>query len=135
MPKPIIEIDGVRFNTLDSFWDEISARLIPGARWGRNFDAFNDILRGGFGSPTGGFRFRWVNFQQSREALGYTETIHWLENKIQRCHPGSVALVKQELEAARHGEGPTVADIILDIIRIHGPGGSEEGDGVELELV
>ena len=135
MPKPIIEIDGVRFNTLDSFWDEISARLIPGARWGRNFDAFNDILRGGFGTPTGGFRFRWVNFQESRDTLGYTETIHWLENKIQRCHPDSVALVKQELEAARHGEGPTVADIILDIIRIHGPSGSEEGDGIELELV
>jgi len=135
MLKPIIEIDGARFNTLDSFWDEISARLIPGARWGHNFDAFNDILRGGFGTPTGGFRFRWVNFQESRDALGYTETIHWLENKIQRCHPDSVARVKQELEAARHGEGPTVADIIVDIIRIHCPGGNEEDDGIVLELV
>ena len=135
MLKPIIEIDGARFNTLGSFWDEISARLILGARWGRNFDAFNDILRGGFGTPTGGFRLRWVNFQRSREALGYTETIHWLETKIQHCHLDNVELVKQEIEAARHGEGPTLADIIVDIIRIHGPGGSDEADGIELELV
>ena len=135
MLKPIIEIDGARFNTLDSFWDEISTRLIPGAKWGRNFDAFNDILRGGFGTPAGGFRLRWANFQRSRDALGYTETIHWLENKIQRCHPDNVELVKQDIEAARRGQGPTVADIIVDIIRIHGPGGNEEGDGVELELV
>jgi len=34
----------------------------------------------------------------------------------------------------QRGEGPTVADIITDIIRIHGPGGAEEDDGVELEL-
>ena len=135
MPKPIIEIDGARFNTLDSFWDEISARLIPGASWGRNFDAFNDLLTGGVGTPGGGFRLRWVNFQRSREALGYTETIHWLENKIQSCHPGNVELVKKEIDAARHGEGPTVADMIVDILRIHGPGGNEEDDGIELELV
>ena len=27
MPKPIIEIDGSRFETLDDFWEEVSARL------------------------------------------------------------------------------------------------------------
>jgi len=102
---------------------------------GPQFRCFNDILRGGFGTPAGGFRLRWINFQRSREALGCAETIHWLENKIQRCHPDNVELVKQEIEAARHGEGPTVADIIVDIIRIHCPGGNEEDDGIELELV
>jgi RNAse (barnase) inhibitor barstar len=134
MLKPIIEIDGSRFDTLNGFWEEISVRLIPGARWGRNFDAFNDILREGFGTPQGGFRLRWVNFQWSVEALGYPETIRWLENKIQHCHPDSVEFVKREIEAARGAEGPTLADIITDIIRIHGPGGVEEDDGIELEL-
>jgi RNAse (barnase) inhibitor barstar len=132
--KPIIEIDGTRFHTLDGFWNEISTRLIPAARWGRNFDAFNDILRGGFGTPEGGFTLRWVNFQRSREALGCAETVRWLEKKIQHCHPDNVGLVEQDLEAARRGEGPTVADIIVGTIRIHGPGGDEADDGVELEL-
>ena len=75
MPKPTIEIDGSRFDSLSGFWDEISARVIPGAAWGRNLDAFDDILRSGFGTPKGGFRLRWVNFERSREALGYPETI------------------------------------------------------------
>jgi RNAse (barnase) inhibitor barstar len=135
MPKPIIEIDGSRFDTLEDFWEEISARLIPGAMWGRNFDAFNDILRGGFGTPEGGFRLRWINFQRSRANLGYPETIRWLEEKAQRCHQSNVLSVKRDIETARRGEGQTVADIIIDIIRIHGPCGDEEEDGVELELV
>jgi hypothetical protein len=42
--------------------------------------------------------------------------------------------VKKDIEAARRGEGQTVAEIIVEIIRCHGPGGSEEEDGVELEL-
>jgi hypothetical protein len=41
---------------------------------------------------------------------------------------------QREIEAAQGGEGPTVVDIITDIIRIHGPGGAEEEDGIELEL-
>jgi len=90
MPKPIIEIDGSRFKTLDDFWEEISACLIPGARWGRNFDAFNDILRGGFGTPEGGFRLKWLNFQISRRNLSYPETIGWLENKAQSCHQSNI---------------------------------------------
>jgi len=43
--------------------------------------------------------------------------------------------VKRDIEAARRGEGQTIAEIIIDIIRNHGPGGTEEEDGVELELV
>jgi RNAse (barnase) inhibitor barstar len=134
MPKPTIEIDGARFDSLEGFWSEISTRIIPGAKWGRNFDAFNDILRGGFGTPVGGFTLRWVNFQRSKELLGYSETIRWFEQKLERCHPQNVDFVKEELERARRGEGPTVADIILGIIQIHAPGGNEEDDGIELEL-
>lgn len=133
-PKPIVEIDGTRFDTLDGFWDEISARLIPGIKWGRNFDAFNDILRGGFGTPEGGFTLRWVNFQRSRETLGYAETVRWLEKKVRRCHPDNVGHVERDLNAAQRSEGLTVAEILVGIIRKHGPGGDEAGDGVDLEL-
>jgi hypothetical protein len=44
----VYEIEGRRFHTLEEFFDEISAVLIPGSEWGRNLDAFNDILRGRF---------------------------------------------------------------------------------------
>ena len=68
--KPTYEIDGRRFATLDEFYEEISRVLIPGAKWGHNLDAFNDILRGGFGTPDGGFVLRWVNSDVSRQRLG-----------------------------------------------------------------
>jgi RNAse (barnase) inhibitor barstar len=63
-------LDGRRFATLEEFYEEISRVLIPGAAWGRNLDAFNDILRGGFGTPDDGFRLRWKNASLSREKLG-----------------------------------------------------------------
>jgi hypothetical protein len=30
VPKPVLEIDGARFDDLEGFWDEVSERLIPG---------------------------------------------------------------------------------------------------------
>lgn len=64
------EIDGNEFSTLDEFYDVISGVLIPGRSWGRNLDAFNDILRGGFGTPDGGFVLVWRNSEVSRTRLG-----------------------------------------------------------------
>jgi RNAse (barnase) inhibitor barstar len=64
------EIDGANFSTIDGFYDEISRVLIPGATWGRNLDAFNDILWGGFGTPEEGFVLVWENHHLSRDRLG-----------------------------------------------------------------
>ncbi len=134
MGKPVLDVDGAGFDTLDGFYDEVERKLIPGAYWGRNLDAFNDILRGGFGTPEGGFVLRWVNSARSRASLGMPETIRFLEAKVRRCHPSNVAAVQADLEAARRGEGETLFDILVDIIRVHGAGGDEADDGVELEL-
>ena len=69
------EIDGSRFSTLEEFFEEISEVLIPGVSWGHNLDAFNEILRGGFGTPEEDFRLVWKNSHLSRERLGYPETM------------------------------------------------------------
>lgn len=134
MQKKVIEIDGDQFDSLDGFFDEVERRIIPGAYWGRNLDAFNDILRGGFGTPDEGFSLRWKNSERSRVTLGYSETIQYLEQKILRCHPESVPYVQEELESARRGQGPTLFDIIIEIVRVHCVGGDEQLDGIELEL-
>lgn len=129
----MFEIDGASFDSLEGFFDEVG-KCLGTSPWGRNLDAFNDILRGGFGTPEGGFVLRWVSSERSRVALGYDATVKYLERKLQRCHPDNVAHVADELDAARRGEGPTLFDILLEIIRDHGTGGSEQEDGVELEL-
>jgi hypothetical protein len=133
MPKPTFEIDGKNFESLDGFFDEIGTKLGT-APWGRNLDAFNDILRGGFGTPDGGFILRWTNSEQSRKALGYDTTVRYLEQKLHRCHPANVPHVEVALEAARRGEGQTLFEILVDLIRTHGPGGEAKEDGVELQL-
>lgn len=133
--KSVYEIDGNKFDDLEAFYDHVSQILIPGSEWGRNLDAFNDILRGGFGTPEGGFIVRWKNSGRSQEQLGYPETVKYIERKLTRCHPENRECVKGDLLLARQGKGQTLFEILTDIIREHGPGGRESEDGVELVLM
>lgn len=131
---PVLTIDGSRFDDLEGFLDEVSRALVPGAFWARNLDAFNDILRGGFGTPEEGFVLRWTNSERSKHALGHAETLRWLDRTLRRCNPSNVPRVRSEIEAARAGRGPTLFNILVEIIRIHGDGGDEAEDGVVLVL-
>ncbi|MGH9681738.1 MAG: barstar family protein [Candidatus Acidiferrales bacterium] len=128
------EIDGQRFSTLEGFFDEVTRVLIPAQKWGRNLDAFNDILRGGFGTPSGGFTLHWKNHGLSIKRLGYAETVRQLELRLQHCHLESRNSVLRDLELAQRSQGPTVFDWLVSIIRIHDAGGQEADDGVRLVL-
>jgi len=128
------EIDGENFSTLEEFYALISRVVIPGASWGHNLDAFNDILRGGFGTPDAGFVLRWKNSNVSRQRLGYPETVRQLQLRMDRCHPSNIESSAVELHAALSGVGPTVFDWLVEIIRDHGQGGDQAVDGVILEL-
>lgn len=138
MAKPEYVIDGERFATLEEFFDEVARVItpdVPDGECGRGLDAFNDILRGGFGTPeVGGFVIRWKNSALSRERLGYAETARQLEVQLARCHPGHKANCAKQLGDARRGSGPTVFQWICEIIAIHGRGGAEAEDQVELVL-
>ena len=132
--KKIYEIDGARFSTLEEFYEEISNILIPGAKWGKNLDAFNDILRGGFGTPEDGFTIRWRNSKVSKERLGYAETVRQLEKRLKTCHPSNREFVSKELAQANNGKGSTAFEWLVEIIGVHCSGGYEAEDGVELLL-
>lgn len=133
--KPRLEVDGARFGTLEEFWNEVSARLVPGRSWGRNQDAFNDILRGGFGTPEGGFVLVWKNHALSRERLGFAETVQELQRVLAGCHPTNRPDVEARLNEAQHRSGPTVFDWLVAIVLDHGPGGAQAEDGVDLVLL
>ena len=135
MAKKILQIDGARFDDLDGFWDEVSARLLAdGIFWGRNLDAFNDVLRGGFGTPERGFILEWMNSDLSRQRLGHDAMARRLRRVLERCHPTNRDRVRGELAAAERGEGPTLFELLVEIIREHGEGGQEAQDEVELLL-
>lgn len=83
MNKQTIIIHGDNVSDLESFYDEIDRVLTKKLDWetGHNLNAFNDLLRGGFGvyeyeEPV---KIIWTNFPESREALGNETTDILLE--------------------------------------------------------
>jgi hypothetical protein len=131
---PVLVIDGANFSDFDGFAREFS-RLLGDYTWRGNLDAFNDLLRGGFGTPENGWVLRWLNSESSRAALGYGETIRRLEGLLLTCHPSQRSIIQARISRARRGEGPALFDEIVGIIRDHGPGGNQADDGVLLELI
>ncbi len=74
MNKQTITINGDNFTDLETFYDEIDKMLTKGLGWqtGHNLDAFNDLLRGGFGvyeyeEPV---KLIWTKFSNSKQTLG-----------------------------------------------------------------
>lgn len=60
---------------MDDFYDQIEEKLTSGLTWkiGRNLDAFNDVLRGGFGvhdDEKDSLHIVWTYAKESRQALG-----------------------------------------------------------------
>ena len=123
MKKKVFIFDGNNFVTLADFYYEVERILTTDLDWkiGGNLDAFNDILRGGFGA----FEYEepidiiWEHSDKSKSDLGYPETIKWLERKLKQCHPSNIPSVKDELIKANNREGQTLFDIIIEIIKDH----------------
>jgi hypothetical protein len=47
--EKVFSIDGLKCNSLRDFYNEIGKLLVEDDKWGKNWNAFIDILRGGFG--------------------------------------------------------------------------------------
>jgi RNAse (barnase) inhibitor barstar len=131
---PVLIIDGVNFHDFDGFVREFSSQLVDFS-WNGNLDAFNDILRGGCGTPSGGLQIRWFNSRISREVLGWKEMALWLERTSTTRHASNIPVITERLEAARRHEGQTLFDWIVEIIDDHGPGGRESADNIHLRLL
>jgi RNAse (barnase) inhibitor barstar len=134
MRKIVVTVDGANFSTLEGFFDEFERRALNAKAWGRNLDAFNDVLRGGSGTPPGGFVLVWRHHALSRHRLGYAETTRQLRRMLVTGDPHNELDTRRDIAGAASHRGSTVYDWLLDIIRAHGPGGAEADDRVELLL-
>lgn len=119
MSKKIYQIDGQLFSTLEEFYEHFSKVVLQDIDWGRNLDAFNNVLWGGFGTPDEGFILLWKNSIISREKISYGETVRQLRHRLQTCHSTGRELVANDLEKAFRHEGPTVFDWLVEIILYH----------------
>lgn len=72
--RQVFTIDGRRFSNMKGFYQEVKAVFTDGLDWhiGDNLDAFNDVLRGGFGRHEYGepIHIRWISYDKSIRNLG-----------------------------------------------------------------
>ena len=115
-----IVIDGGRFDCLDGFFDEVERVFTKDLPWriGRNLNAFNDVLRGGFGLH--GCRepiaIKWLHFEKSQKDLGYPATAEFYEEVLKQCRPTHVEIMRKKYEDAVNQTGQTLLDTIIEII-------------------
>ena len=66
-----VVFDGNVIHDLESFYDEADRKLTDGFVSGHNLDAFNDLLRGGFGKiPYGApIELHWTQFKASSQKI------------------------------------------------------------------
>ena len=90
MTKQTIIINGNNFSDLQTFHDEIDRVLTKNLNWetGHNLNAFNDLLRGGFGvyEYEESVNIVWTNFKNSEASLGKELTDHLKELILDHKH-------------------------------------------------
>ncbi|MBQ3109740.1 MAG: barstar family protein [Clostridia bacterium] len=81
-------LDGNNFSDLEGFYEEIDKLLTKNLKWktGHNLNAFDDLLRGGFGvhEYNEPITIKWIKYSKSKKDLG-TETILELLETMLDC--------------------------------------------------
>ena len=120
--KEII-IDGSKFSDVAGFYDEIERQLTHELDWriGRNLNALNDVLRGGFGVHQYGepIALTWLHSNKSKADLGPEATIAQWENALYRAESHQRDWLLQELDQLRKGAGKTLYASIRAVIQSH----------------
>ena len=115
-----IVIDGEKFSDLEGFYTEMDRLLTKDLDWqpGHGLDAFNDLLRGGFGVHEYGehLYIKWIHFAKSRQDLGYRATKDYYQEILKKCHPTVRERIEKKLQDANECKGRTILDMIIDVI-------------------
>ena len=122
----LCQIDGTRCDSLAGAAAEVSAALGLEVPWYGNLGALDAILDEYAGADGQRLYVVWRNSAHARQALGYAETCHWLEDRARVWDPSRRQMVEDWLADARGGVGATLFDAIVEVIERH--------PGVALEL-
>ena len=120
MEKPIYRINGnhcTDFIALISEFDRVFGEEWGNESWRGNLDAFNDLLD--WPSEGAPYVLIWSDSAAARRHLGHQAMAAWLRNKLSECQPGAGLTWKQELQSAESGQGRTLFDWLVEIIRDH----------------
>jgi RNAse (barnase) inhibitor barstar len=88
--KKTFVINGDNFKNMDEFYDEVERVLTKSLTWriGRNLNAFNDVLWGGFNAFESGepIKLVWRNAQESKKRLGESDFNELIEIILEHKH-------------------------------------------------
>lgn len=123
----IIEINGNTITNVDDFYDEVQRKFCPELEgFGRNLDAFNDVIDGSFigveeGEP---LKIMWLNSEKSHVVLGYSATMDWLRLLKKSDQPfwnrdEFEKMLDEKIEKLKKDKRPTLYDTVVKIIRDH----------------
>ncbi|WP_194385296.1 ribonuclease inhibitor [Chryseobacterium indologenes] len=118
----MIVIHGGHFSSLGGFYEEVSKVLMKDTDWNvGTLDGFDDILYGGFGvfENHEEIEIVWKESEKSKQELGFCATREFYENKIKQGKPFNIKLIQQKLDDLISGKGPTLFDILVEIIESH----------------
>ena len=110
-------LNGNEFDSLEEFYDCIGDQLLPNEFWGKNLDALNDILSGGFNIPDAPFELVWLNADKSSYDLGVEATIRWYKQKMEAQPENSEYLVSSisNLECGNN-DTQTLFQVLVEIL-------------------
>lgn len=112
--KKMTVINGGHFSDLKGFYEEVSQLFMKDQDWKvGTLDGFDDIL---YGIETD---ITWKDSQKSKEDLGFKITKEFYENKIKQGKPFNVELIQQKLDELIEESGPTLFEILIEIIESH----------------
>ncbi|ASE61783.1 ribonuclease inhibitor [Chryseobacterium indologenes] len=120
--RKMIVIHGGHFSSLGGFYEEVSKVLMKNTDWNvGTLDGFDDILYGGFGvfENHEEIEILWKESEKSKQELGFSATREFYENKIKQGKPFNIKLIQQKLDDLISGKGPTLFDILVEIIESH----------------
>lgn len=107
-------INGDNFSDLPGFYKEISEVFMSDYDWTvATLDGFDDILYAVKSDII------WQNATKSKEDLGFDATKEFYENKIRQGKPFNIKLIEQKLTDLINGNGQTLYEILMEIIKSH----------------
>jgi RNAse (barnase) inhibitor barstar len=112
----VFVIDGRDFKTLEGFFEAVGDVLVPGEEWGKNLDAFNDILCWPLQGNRPPYTLVWKHANLSRKWLNHLEAARHLEGRTREPRP---LFVSEKVENANRCIGPTAFDWLIEIIQCH----------------
>jgi RNAse (barnase) inhibitor barstar len=115
----VVEIDGRDFRTLDEFFEVVGAALLPGERWGKNLDAFNDILCWPLVRDPEPYVLVWRRSNLSRRRLNYGAAERYWQEVVRAGGGKPSAWQAEQLARAERCEGSTAFDWVVEIIERH----------------